>query len=132
MNYHTLLQDMFGNSESTKLMICTVIFCLVFTAPAKRRVELRAKIGQYRNRCLEKNVIISYNYFSCISNALRLQCYLPICFPCYIMETYIASFEKHLGIFSEVPVLSSLTYIYRSYCPLLKFSFPDFFSSLLR
>ena len=32
-------------------MICTVIFGLVFTAPAKWRVELRAKIGQYRNRC---------------------------------------------------------------------------------
>ena len=32
-------------------MICTVIFCLVFTALAKWRVELRAKIGQYRNRC---------------------------------------------------------------------------------
>ena len=32
-------------------MICTVIFCLVFTAPAKWRVELRAKIGQYRYRC---------------------------------------------------------------------------------
>ena len=32
-------------------MICTVIFCLVFTAPAKWRIELRAKIGQYRNRC---------------------------------------------------------------------------------
>ena len=31
-------------------MICTVIFCLVFTAPAKWRIELRAKIGQYRNR----------------------------------------------------------------------------------
>ena len=27
-------------------------FCLVFTAPAKWRIELRAKIGQYRNRCL--------------------------------------------------------------------------------
>ena len=27
------------------------IFCLVFTASAKGRVELRAKIGQYRNRC---------------------------------------------------------------------------------
>ena len=25
--------------------------CLVFTAPAKLRVELRAKIGNYRNRC---------------------------------------------------------------------------------
>ena len=34
-------------------MICTVIFCLVFTAPAKWRIELRAKIGQYRNRCFE-------------------------------------------------------------------------------
>ena len=32
-------------------MICTVIFCLVFTAPAKLRIELRAKISQYRNRC---------------------------------------------------------------------------------
>ena len=28
-----------------------MIFCLVFTAPAKWRVELRAKIGHYRNRC---------------------------------------------------------------------------------
>ena len=27
-------------------------FCLVFTAQAKWSVELRAKIGQYRNRCL--------------------------------------------------------------------------------
>ena len=34
-------------------MICTVIFCLVFTAPAKWRIELRAKIGQYRNRCFK-------------------------------------------------------------------------------
>ena len=29
-----------------------VIFCLVFTAPAKLEVELRAKIGHYRNRSL--------------------------------------------------------------------------------
>ena len=28
-------------------------FCLVFTAPAKWRVELRVKIGQYRNRCFD-------------------------------------------------------------------------------
>ena len=26
-------------------------FCLVFTAPEKWRVELRAKTGHYRNRC---------------------------------------------------------------------------------
>ena len=56
MNDLTLLQDLFGNSEQTKLMICTVIFCLVFTAPAKWRVELRAKIGQYRNRCFTTNL----------------------------------------------------------------------------
>ena len=37
-------------------MICTVIFCLVFTAPAKWRVELRAKICQDRNRCLRLQV----------------------------------------------------------------------------
>ena len=47
-----LLLDLIGNSEGTKLLILTVIFCLVFTAPAKWRVELRAKIGHYRNRCL--------------------------------------------------------------------------------
>ena len=46
----TLLQDLFGNSEYTKLLICTVIFCLVFTAPAKLEVKLRAKIGHYRKR----------------------------------------------------------------------------------
>ena len=28
-------------------------FCLVFTASAKWRVELRAKIGHYRNRCFD-------------------------------------------------------------------------------
>ena len=33
--------------------LLTVIFCLVFTAPANWRVELRAKIGHYRNRCLD-------------------------------------------------------------------------------
>ena len=41
-------------------MICTVIFCLVFTAPAKWRIELRAKIGQYRNRCLSSSEFV-YN-----------------------------------------------------------------------
>ena len=48
-----LLLDLIGNSEGTKLLILTIIFCLVFTAPANWRVELRAKIGHYRNRCLE-------------------------------------------------------------------------------
>ena len=47
----TLLLDLFGNSEGIKLLIWTVIFCLAFTAPAKWRVELWAKIGHYRNRC---------------------------------------------------------------------------------
>ena len=50
MNDLALLLDLYGNSEVTKLLICVVIFCLVFTASAKWRVELRAKIGQYRNR----------------------------------------------------------------------------------
>ena len=31
-----------------------MIFCLVFTVSAKWRLELRAKIGQYRNRCVDK------------------------------------------------------------------------------
>ena len=52
INDLTLLLDLFGNSEGTKLLIWTVIFCLVFTAPEKWRVELRAKTGHYRNRCL--------------------------------------------------------------------------------
>ena len=56
MNNLALLRDLFGNSEYTKLMICTVIFCLVFTAPAKRSVQLRAKISQYRNRCLHDSI----------------------------------------------------------------------------
>ena len=46
----SLLQNLFGNSEETKLVICTVIFCLVFTVRTKWRVEIRAKIGPYRNR----------------------------------------------------------------------------------
>ena len=54
INDLALLLDQFGNSEGTKLLIWTVIFCLAFTAPAKWRVELRAKIGHYRNRCFER------------------------------------------------------------------------------
>ena len=50
INDLTLLLDLFGNSEETKLLIWTVISCLVFTAPEKWRVELRAKTGHYRNR----------------------------------------------------------------------------------
>ena len=52
MNDLALLQDLFGNSKETKLLICTVIFCLVFTVPAKWRVNLWSKIGHYRNRFL--------------------------------------------------------------------------------
>ena len=52
VNDLALLLDLFGNSERTKLLIYTIIFCLVFTAPEKWRVELRAKTGHYRNRCL--------------------------------------------------------------------------------
>ena len=51
VNDFALLLDLYGNSEGTKLLIWTVLFCLVYTAPAKCRVELRAKIGLYRNRC---------------------------------------------------------------------------------
>ena len=39
-----LLLDLIGNSEGTKLLILTVIFCLVFTAPANWRVELESAI----------------------------------------------------------------------------------------
>ena len=48
-----LILDLIRNSEGTKLLILTVIFCLVFPAQAKWRVELRAKIGHYRNRCFK-------------------------------------------------------------------------------
>ena len=53
INDLTLLLDLFGNSEGTKLLIWTVIFCLVFTAPEKWKVELRAKTAHYRNRCFD-------------------------------------------------------------------------------
>ena len=52
VNDLALLLDLFGNSEERKLLICTAIFVLVFTASPKWKVELRAKIGHYRNRCL--------------------------------------------------------------------------------
>ena len=45
-----LLLDLFGNSKEIKLLMHGD-FCLVFTVSAKLRVELRAKIGHYRNRC---------------------------------------------------------------------------------
>ena len=61
MNDLALLLHLFRNSEETKLLICTVIFCLVFTASAKWRVELRAKIGQYRNRCFNTWYIYNVN-----------------------------------------------------------------------
>ena len=50
-------------------MICTVIFCLVFTAPAKWRIELRAKIGQYRNRCF---VYHNVCYTTCFVNKWQI------------------------------------------------------------
>ena len=54
-----LLRDLLGNSEETKLLICTIILFggLVITVLAKRRVDLRAKIGHYRNTCLVSNII---------------------------------------------------------------------------
>ena len=51
MNDFASLLDLLWNSEENKLLMCTVIVCLVFTASAKWRVELRAKIGLYRNIC---------------------------------------------------------------------------------
>ena len=51
INDLTLLLDLFGNSKGTKLLMWTVISCLVFTVPEKWRMELRAKTGHYRNRC---------------------------------------------------------------------------------
>ena len=65
INDLTLLLDLFGNSEGTKLLIRTVISCLVFTAPEKWRVELRAKTGHYRTRCFpcsEVNVHITVRH----------------------------------------------------------------------
>ena len=52
VNDLALLLDLLGNPEGTELLLYTIIFCLVFTALEKWRVELRAKTGQYRNRCL--------------------------------------------------------------------------------
>ena len=54
INGIALLLDLLKNSEGTKLLIWKIIFGLVFTAPAKWRVELRTKISQYRNRCFTK------------------------------------------------------------------------------
>ena len=69
VNYLALLLDLFRNSEGTKLLIYTIIFCLVFNAPEKWRVELRAKTGHYRNRCFdsllfymtERSASVAYN-----------------------------------------------------------------------
>ena len=43
INDLTLLLNLFGISEGTKLLIWTVIYCLAFTAPEKWMVELRQK-----------------------------------------------------------------------------------------
>ena len=67
INDLTLLLDLFGNSEGTKLLIWTIISCLVFTAPEKWRMKLRAKTGHYRNRCFE----IASRKRCCVSKAWR-------------------------------------------------------------
>ena len=46
MNDLELIQDLFGN----QVIEMHGDFCLVFTPPAKWRVDLRAKVGHYRNR----------------------------------------------------------------------------------
>ena len=55
-------------------------FCLVFKASSKWRVELRAKIGHYRNRCFGYNVqSVHNNIFMCINSKhfiqLRIFCH---------------------------------------------------------
>ena len=81
------------------LMICTVIFGMVFTAPAKWRVELRAKTGQYRNRCLpyRKAEIPVYMHVITVSirTFLRYTCHvvmtsLPRSYP--YQHTFICTF----------------------------------------
>ena len=59
MNDLVLQHDLFGNSIEIKELICFVIICLVFTAPAKWRVGLRAKIGHYRNSFFYYTVLIN-------------------------------------------------------------------------
>ena len=54
--YWTYLETQKG---PINLLIWTVISCLVFTAPEKWRVELRAKTGHYRNRCFSRITYIS-------------------------------------------------------------------------
>ena len=68
-------------------------FCLVFTASAKWRLELRAKIGQYRNRCFlwfflhvlyiykELSILISFNRVSLFSHISKSPA--TIVYPCY-------------------------------------------------
>ena len=60
-----LLQDLFGNSDGD--------FFLVFTAPAKLEVELRAKIGHYRNRSLHVDVCpFDYTAVAFSGNVVRI------------------------------------------------------------
>ena len=53
-------------------------FCLAFTASAKWRVELRAKIGHYRNRCLQTLYSIETKYKSTAAFSLYLNPYFFI------------------------------------------------------
>ena len=52
MNDLALILDLFGNSEETQVIDMHGDFLSgVYSVSEMDRVELRAKIGQYRNRC---------------------------------------------------------------------------------
>ena len=105
----TLLQDLFGNSEYTKLLTCTVIFWLVFTAPAKLEVELRAKIGHYRNRSLVMSLIelLVYPLILQSNIIIKLQTvilYLYLCDTCITIDIQFKLWKKFNILILIIPL----------------------------
>ena len=114
-------------------MICTAIFCLVSTAPAKWRVELRAKIGQYRNRCFI--IIRSIQTVTHRSNPL-LNTYIYkeiLLIPMYLHKWYFKFFHRRCSsdkwLMTAVQCMFQSQMIMRLWAKIQVYRFQDVFIS---
>ena len=95
MNDLALLLDLFGNSEETKLLICTVIFCLVFTASVKWRVELQANAFK---RPVTKNIDMALYFHLFVSLSVHLLFGNTIIYKAFHLE-FLCPWTEWLGIY---------------------------------
>ena len=87
INDLALLLDIFGNSEGTILLIWIVMFCLVFTSPAKLRVELREKSANIVTDALHIRIFEFIRKSNPINKTLLFDCSVYNSYAKYVYPT---------------------------------------------